>query len=92
MVDSIEGVTHALRTAEYADRNTQYHWFLSALHLQPIQPGTLPASTPSGPSSPSAELAQLVDTGTVTGVTEVLCDGNLAGVEAGSIVQLGRKG
>ena len=31
IVDSIEGVTHVLRTNEYADRIPQYHWVLQAL-------------------------------------------------------------
>lgn len=34
ILDSIEGVTLALRTNEYRDRNLQYSWFLDSLQLE----------------------------------------------------------
>ncbi|PPQ98828.1 hypothetical protein CVT24_003382 [Panaeolus cyanescens] len=36
IVDAIEGVTHALRTNEYRDRNPQYQWMLKAAGVRKV--------------------------------------------------------
>lgn len=36
ILDSVEGVTLALRTNEYRDRNVQYEWFQDALRLRKV--------------------------------------------------------
>ena len=37
IVDSHEGVTHALRTNEYRDRNAQYYWMIKAAGLREVR-------------------------------------------------------
>ncbi|KAK0450308.1 glutamyl-tRNA synthetase [Desarmillaria tabescens] len=36
VIDSIEGVTHTLRSTEYRDRNSQYRWMIDALGLRSV--------------------------------------------------------
>lgn len=37
IVDAVEGVTHALRTIEYHDRNDGYHWLQKVLKLRHVE-------------------------------------------------------
>jgi len=36
IIDALEGVTHAMRSNEYTDRNPQYAWFLEKLKLRKV--------------------------------------------------------
>ncbi|KAK3902188.1 Glutamyl/glutaminyl-tRNA synthetase [Staphylotrichum tortipilum] len=67
VVDSIEGVTHALRTTQYADRNAQYQWFLSTLNLRPVQLWDFARTNFVQTILSKRKLTKVVDAGIVSG-------------------------
>ncbi|KAL2001294.1 hypothetical protein VTN02DRAFT_1936 [Thermoascus thermophilus] len=67
IVDSIEGVTHALRTIEYRDRNPQYQWMIDALKLRPVQVWDFARMNFIKTLLSKRKLTKLVETGAVWG-------------------------
>lgn len=67
LVDSIEGVTHALRTTEYADRNDQNYWFLKALNMRHVHLWDFARINFIRTFLSKRKLSKVVDTGRVTG-------------------------
>ncbi|PKY03905.1 glutamyl-tRNA synthetase [Aspergillus campestris IBT 28561] len=67
IVDSMEGVTHALRTIEYRDRNPQYQWFLDTLKLRHVQVWDFARMNFIRTLLSKRKLTKLVDEGVVWG-------------------------
>mmetsp|Transcript_28340 Transcript_28340/g.48205 ORF Transcript_28340/g.48205 Transcript_28340/m.48205 type:complete len:895 (+) Transcript_28340:83-2767(+) len=67
IVDSIEGVTHALRTTEYDDRNAQYQNISKMLGLRRVRIQTFARMNFMYTVMSKRKLTWFVDTGRVTG-------------------------
>ncbi|KAK3328279.1 tRNA synthetases class I, catalytic domain-containing protein [Cercophora scortea] len=67
IVDSKEGVTHALRSTEYTDRNPQYQWFIDTLKIRQVHMWDFARMNFIKTFLSKRKLAKLVDTGRVWG-------------------------
>ena len=67
IIDSMEGITHALRTIEYRDRNAQYQWMLDALNLRKVHIWDFARMNFIRTLLSKRKLTKLVEKGMVTG-------------------------
>ena len=67
IVDSIEGVTHAMRSNEYREREPSYNWVFKALKLRPVSICGFSRVNFNYTLMSKRKLQQLVDAGSVDG-------------------------
>lgn len=67
VVDALEGVTHALRTTEYNDRDPQYQWFIKTLGLRQVYNWNFARLNLKYTVMSKRKLTKLVEAGVVSG-------------------------
>ncbi|CAK7274748.1 hypothetical protein SEPCBS119000_006330 [Sporothrix epigloea] len=67
VIDCHEGITHAMRSTEYTDRNAQYQWFQNTLKLRQVHLFDFARMNFIRTFLSKRKLAKLVDTGRVWG-------------------------